>query len=88
MCATDKYIYGLYLGKMQNEITLDPEIYTDTQIHIWDWNGKPIAIVKLKYTEFRIAVDGNDEYFYTINPYHEDLIYKYNLKKLLNQTSK
>jgi hypothetical protein len=85
MYATNKYIYGLYLGKKPDEINTDPTVNTDTQMHIWDWKGKPIALIKLKNTEFRIAVDANDEYFYTISPYHENALYKYDLKKILKQ---
>jgi hypothetical protein len=82
ICSTPKYIYGLFLGKKPSDLEATPGVEVSTNVHVWDWNGVPIASIELKNTELRIAVDKEDRFLYTISPYSVSKLYRYEIKQI------
>jgi hypothetical protein len=67
ICSSPKYIYGLFSGKNTEEGDFQLNI-----VHVFDWNGKPIANCELDRKVLTIAVDEKDEYIYGISWERED----------------
>lgn len=78
--VTDKFIYGLYAGKTHQELNTDLGISDyGNEIHLWDWQGNPVARIFLDrgYSNFAVANDGSYLLLYTYGTDH--LLYKMNL---------
>jgi hypothetical protein len=60
--SNDKYVYVLYSGKNQSEYP--STCYLGSEIHVYDWNGKPIQLLKTNRELSHICVDDNFIYGY------------------------
>ncbi len=58
--STDKYIYGLYIGKKMEE--LPPGLSSlPCELHVWDWEGSPIASYRIKDKLFSFDITKDDK---------------------------
>lgn len=82
---TDKYIYAIYMGRIMKQLQPMPinmgKRYFDAYIEVYDKEINPIKRLKLDNDFMRIAVDENNNVFYTWDPLKDfDYLLKYNLK--------
>jgi hypothetical protein len=69
--ANEKYIYALYTGANQSE---NPEtIFLGDEIHVYDWNGNPVQLIKADRKLSRICVDENR--IYGFDNEKEDIVF-------------
>jgi hypothetical protein len=76
--SSNKYIYALYIGKTTEEIDIGLNDFSN-EIHVWDWNGKPIAKILLDKKIFSFDIDNKDQYLIGASLNSLDELYKYNL---------
>ena len=76
--VTDRYIYGLYVGKRHKEVRTSNRQIDDyaKEVHVWDWDGKPIARFLLNKAVSNLAVSQDDEYLLFSSYLYEDRLYK------------
>lgn len=79
-CSDENYIYGLYNGQKASDLEekgrknpLDVRF----SIHVWDWEGRPVAELHPDRLLMNIAVQ--DGVLYGINPFVSDTVYTYKL---------
>jgi hypothetical protein len=72
--TTDKYIYGLYSGKTQEEIKQTDDY--GFEIHVWDWDGQPIVRYILNQPVNSFTVSPDDSYIICSSFQHYDKLYK------------
>lgn len=77
--STNKYIYALYSGKSLSEISNSKKSSFCNEIHVWDWNGNPIAKLILDKNIFSFVVASNNEYIIGAAFDDIDVFYKYKL---------
>lgn len=82
---TDKYIYAIYMGRIMKQLQPMPinmgKRYFDAYIEVYDKEMNPIKRLKLDNDFMRIAVDEDNNVFYTWDPLKDfDYLLKYNLK--------
>ena len=78
MEVTDSYIYALYLNQNYDEAF---EIEKETEIHVFDWQGKPLYRYRVPQYLSSITVDERNECIYGLSPEGEKL-YVYKLFKM------
>jgi hypothetical protein len=86
--ATDQYIYLLYNPRKGEKVTKRRFKHTpigQKEVHIFKWNGQPVARIKLKQGTLSFAPSSDDHYLYCTNMYSMDKIYRYDLRQILNQ---
>lgn len=79
--ATQKYIYGLYSGKTHKDLA-DLGIDGTSccyEIHIWDWNGNPVARLMLDKNVTCFAVSQDDSCIVLYSSLNENTLYKMNI---------
>ena len=54
--ATDKYIFALYSGRLQEDKN---SFHLGNEVHVFDWNGKPCYLLRLDCEGTSLAVKGN-----------------------------
>jgi len=76
--VTDSYIYGLYVGKTRGELKVQERKNDDygCEIHIWDWNGNPIAKLILEKEVSSFAVSSNNKYIICSSVKADNILYK------------
>lgn len=84
--VTDNYIYAFFQSKERAYKENSGEIITipltEKQLHVFDWEGKPVVRIILK-DWMRVYTPTQDERFiYFINPFREDMIYRFSLSKI------
>jgi hypothetical protein len=76
--VTNNFIYGLYAGKTHSELRTQEYKIDDncTEVHIWDWNGNPVAKILLDRPVFCFTVAHDDSFivFSSVNE-HDKLFY-------------
>ncbi len=79
--TTDMYIYSLYIGKTNDELGIEGSGIDDftNEIHVWDWEGNPIARILLDKKIFSFEVTPDDKYFICSSLKSMDAFYKYTL---------
>jgi len=73
--ATDKYIYALYDGKKIKDVEGKDEF--SNEIHLFDWQGTPVAKLLLNRNIFAFDVHQNDEYIIASSLYELEELYKF-----------
>lgn len=76
--SSEKYIYALYYGVIENEIGMDDSIIA--KVHVFDWDGNPVANLSLEDVYSTFCVTG-DSVIYAASPLdieHID-VYKFRL---------
>ncbi|MCU0413399.1 MAG: TolB-like 6-bladed beta-propeller domain-containing protein [Ignavibacteriaceae bacterium] len=84
--ATNKYIYACIANEKYSTI-YDADGLNRTfirEIHVFDWSGNPIIKYKLDKFYNYYVIDKIDNYLYTIDDSVENIIMRYDLRKLLN----
>lgn len=76
--TSDKFIYGLYIGRTPFQIDNEYE-NMKTSIHVWDWNANPVANYDLDLPIFKFIVY-NDSLLIGITPEDESNFYKFELR--------
>jgi hypothetical protein len=84
--ATNKYIYiSIANDKVANIYTrTGPNRNFIREIHVFDWSGNPVVKLKTDRYYHCYDIDPANEYLYTVNDTIADLIYRYDLRKILN----
>jgi hypothetical protein len=79
--STDSYIYVQVFGCEYERISDGRDLKRSEifEIHVFDWNGNPIALLKPDRFYETYAVDPKDKYLYTIHPDSASIIMRYNL---------
>ncbi|MCC5943580.1 MAG: hypothetical protein JJT94_01490 [Bernardetiaceae bacterium] len=70
-CVTDNYIYALYLEQPESKYLDEP---TSTEIHIFDWDGNPVANIKTEDYLISIAIDEERGKIYGLDFFHEKIL--------------
>jgi hypothetical protein len=75
--ATDKYIYGLFSGETHGQLRNQERMVDDycSEIHVWDWDGKPIAKYSLDRTIFSFAVSPENDFIIASSVNQLDKLY-------------
>lgn len=76
--VTDNYIYGLYVGKTHEELQeFGKEAIADygREIHIWDWNGTPVARLSLDKPVSNFAVSQDDSCLLFYSTLYDNQLY-------------
>ncbi len=75
--VTNHYIYGLYVGKTHNELppSMDGLVDIGREIHVWDWQGRPMARFLLNRTVSNFAVAPDDSRLLLYTYTDEDCLY-------------
>lgn len=79
--VTNKYIYALYIGKTLKEMNAN-ERHTDdysNEIHVFDWNGKPVRKILLDQYIFSFCITPNDDYLIASSLNSINKLYQYKL---------
>jgi hypothetical protein len=76
--TSDDYIFGLYTNKKLLELVETPR---ETEIHIFDWEGNPVAKIYLEDYIGSFAVDIRNKVLYGIDNLEQ--IYKYDISACL-----
>ncbi|MBS3775755.1 MAG: hypothetical protein KGY70_11245 [Bacteroidales bacterium] len=85
--VTNQHIYVLYRprkGKKVSERRFESMPIGQQEVHIFKWNGQPVARMKLKKGTLAFAPSSDDRYLYCTNMNSIDKIYRYDLKKMIN----
>lgn len=79
--ATNKFIYGLYSGKTHAELRTSERRVSDYgyYIHVWDWDGNPIAKYELPDPVFGFAVTNDDKHVFCSSLLEDDKLYMFDL---------
>ncbi len=82
--ATNQYIYAeIYNDKYKNIYDKDGFLREFIpEIHVLDWSGNPVAILKLNEYYSYFSVDMDDKYLYTCDNFVSDTIKRYDLEQL------
>lgn len=80
--STDRFIYALYMGKKSGDVSPGLNDFSNT-IHVWDWDGNPIAELKLDHQIFTFDVDKDDHGLVASSLESLNVLYKYVLEDLL-----
>ena len=82
--STNRYIYALYSGKPMSYVPSENRGIIDicNEIHVWNWEGKPIAKLTLDKNVFSFAVLNDDNYLICSNTNNLDKLFKYELNLL------
>lgn len=75
--ATDKYIFALYSGRIQNE---ENAFHLGNEVHVFDWDGKPLYLLRLDCEGTSIAVKDNRLFILAEYADMGNDIVEYNLK--------
>jgi len=75
--CTNRHIYALFLNVTSKEL-VDSGFET-SEIHVFNYNGKPIAQLFLGKAINKIAVDENKGVIFGFNKFQNSTIYKFNL---------
>jgi len=83
--ATDKYIYGLYSGMTNKQLATSgiDKSACCCEIHVWDWNGSPVARFMLDKNVTCFAVSQDDSYMIFSSSLNEDILYKMRIPDLI-----
>jgi len=79
--ATNNHIYAKVLNTEYNNL-VDGMSFSRNfipEIHVFDWDGSPVRIIKPDKYYFKFYVSPNDEYLYAIDRNIEDIIYRIKL---------
>lgn len=79
--ATNSFIYGLYSGKTHAELNSKEKKIADYgyEIHVWDWEGNPVACYKLPKAVFAFAVSKDDKFIICSSLLNDDKLLKFNM---------
>ncbi|HPR31897.1 MAG TPA: BF3164 family lipoprotein [Prolixibacteraceae bacterium] len=85
--ATNKYIYLRVYNDNYTNIVGDDDLLRTfiPDIHVFDWNGNPIAKIKISEYFDYYCVDLNDDYIFTCDGYYSDIICRYRITNYLKQ---
>lgn len=81
-CASDAYIYGLYIGEKTSDISKRNPQDIRPELHIWNWEGELIKTLELDKFVNKIAVDKSNTIYATAFMI-ADSVYKLNVNKLI-----
>lgn len=76
--STNQFIYALYIGKTSKELSPGLNDFSNI-IHVWDWNGQPIAQLILDNDIFSFDVSEDDKYIIACSLELLDGLYKYKI---------
>jgi hypothetical protein len=76
--SSNDYIYALYLGKKEHELSRGLIDFSN-EIHVWNWEGKPIKRILLDKIIRTFDVDLHDNYLICSSLESLNALYKYNL---------
>ena len=74
--VSSEYIYALYLNK---KLGLYPHEEGETEIHVFNWEGAPIAKIRIPDNIIYFAVDEKHHYIYGLKGNEELYRYKFEL---------
>jgi hypothetical protein len=77
--ASNQLIYALYIGKQEKELLKGLNDFSN-EIHVWDWNGQPVAKILLDKKIFSFDVEKEDRYILCSSLEDMNGFYKYDLK--------
>lgn len=81
--ATNNYVYGLYSGKTQKELAEQRSTNNYCkEIHVWDWDGNPVARFLLSESVGDFAVSPDDSYVFLYSYELSDHLYRFKLGKI------
>ncbi len=83
--ATNKYIYMSFANDKHSKIYNEKgkERTFIREIHVFDWDGNPIAKLRLDKFYSYFSIDNSDKYLYAIDEMKENKITRYDLGKNL-----
>lgn len=76
--STDRYIFALYIGKKSKELSPGLNDFSNI-IHVWDWDGNPIAELKLDKSIFTFDVCKDNAFLIASSLERMDALYQYKL---------
>ena len=82
--VSDNRVYALYLeGKrdIDSEGNAETETFNEPELHVYDWNGKPIKRIVLPEWVSRYDISPDDSFIYIFHPENENYLYRYSSKK-------
>jgi len=84
--ATDSYIYGLYAGKTHGELNVQEKRVDDfcKEIHIWDWEGKPLVKFVLNKEIMAFSVSPDNKCIIGTSANHDNKLFKLEISKYLH----
>lgn len=80
VCSDENYIYGLYIGQKAPDLEekgRENPLDVRFSVHVWDWEGRPVADLHPDRLLMKIAVQ--DGVLYGINTFVSDTVYTYKL---------
>ncbi len=80
--STDKYIYALYSGKSMVDIQNSGKPDICNEIHVWNWEGKPVAKIILDRNVSSFVVSSNNQYIVCSSQEDINKLYKYKIDML------
>lgn len=80
--TTKNFIYGLYAGKTHVELNTAERRNADYghEIHVWNWEGEPVARYKLPNSVSGFAVTKDDSFVICTSLMYDDKLFKFKLK--------
>lgn len=72
--ANDRYICALYLGKRPERMREIPMEEARMEIHVWNWEGEPVAAYRPDRLITQLALDDED-ILYAVSPLDENRIF-------------
>lgn len=72
--ANDRYICALYLGERPERMREIPMEEARMEIHVWNWEGEPVAAYRPDRLITQLALDDED-ILYAVSPLDENRIY-------------
>lgn len=78
MICTDEFIFAIYANCTRKEWATSENLSVD--LHVFDWNGTPLCLIKLNEQIAKIAFDKNSNILYGMTLNEE--VYKYDLQIL------
>lgn len=84
--SSDKYIYAQYKGETLGESSHERNVQgsqlddLSREIHVWDWDGKPVKRILLDKKLFNFDVSADDRILIGISKEDPDHLYEYILK--------
>lgn len=85
MVVTKSYIYALYQArsyKKSNREIQDVPL-SSKQLHVFNWEGVPIAKIILKEWMKVYTISLDDKYIFFVNPAKGNVLYRYSLNELI-----
>lgn len=79
--STNKYIYVQVFGCEYDKISTGAGLRRSEifEIHVFDWAGNPVALLKPDRFYDAYAIDSEDNYLFTVNPDSANVIMRYTL---------